>query len=800
MPELLSPELVNSIVGGYNADPFAVLGPHAVIMDDGPAIAIRTFLPWATRAQVVRPDGTLHEMWRVHPEGLFEAIIPGAKRFPYTLRLTDPVGGVVDLDDPYAFGPLLSDFDLHLIGEGNHYRTYEKLGAHLREVDSVRGVHFAVWAPNAERVSVIGNFNNWDGRVYPMRQHPVQGIWEIFLPGLGEGEVYKYEVRSRFHGYVVNKADPYGFYAELRPQTASVVADIDQYEWGDLAWREARRQTDWLHAPISIYEVHLGSWWRVNEEDHRPLTYREVAHQLVDYVKQMGYTHIELLPITEHPHDGSWGYQTIGYYAVTSRYGTPTDFMYFVDQCHQAGIGVFLDWVPAHFPKDIHGLNYFDGTHLYEHADPRLGEQPDWGTLVFNFGRNEVRNFLLSNALFWLDKYHIDGLRVDAVASLLYLDFSRQPGAWVPNRYGGRENLEAIDFLKRFNELVHLEHPDVLTMAEDSTSWPMVTRPTFLGGLGFDLKWDMGWMHDTLDYLALDPIYRRYHHELITFSMMYAFNEHYLLPLSHDEVVHLKKSMLNKIPGDGWQQFASLRTLYGYMFTHPGKKLLFMGADIGMRGEWNEIHSIDWHELQHDSHRKLQDYLRDLLHIYAREPALWEVDDSWGGFEWLSVNDAENSVVAYARYAKDPDDMVIVACNFTPRPRYDYTIPAPRDGYYREILNSDSEYYWGSNLGNSGGVAAQPHDLAPSGYGLRLTLPPLSTILLKPDPLPKPTSAPESEIGLAALRDSALVTIAPTHPTAVPIAAPLSAQAPALIKPRAARARKAMPEKGTAAE
>ncbi len=510
--------------------------------------------------------------------------------------------------------------------------------------------------------------------------------------------------------------------------------------------------------PNSSPDYALGSWRRALESDfglgtldegnpasivnrpssgaEQPLTYRELAHELVDYVKQMGYTHIELMPVSEHPLDALWGYQTVGYYAVTSRYGTPKDFMYFIDLCHQNGIGVFLDWVPAHFPKDVQGLNYFDGTHLYEHADPRLGEHPDWGTLVFNFGRSEVRNFLLSNALFWLDKYHIDGLRVDAVASLLYLDFSRQPGAWIPNRYGGRENLEAIDFLKRFNELVHLEHPDVLTMAEDSTDWPMVTRPTFLGGLGFDLKWNMGWMHDMLDYMAYDPIYRRYHHNLITFSLMYAFSENFLLPLSHDEVVHLKQSLLNKMPGDGWEQFANLRLLLGYMFTHPGKKLLFMGAEFGMRSEWSEERSLDWHELQNESHWKLQQYMHDLLHVYTTQPALSQVDSSWEGFQWLAANDNENSVIAFVRRAKDPNDMVVTICNFTPVTRQNYHLSVPRAGYYREILNSDADAYWGSNQGNMGGVEAVPDAWTESGYAVYVTLPPLSTLLLKPDRLP----------------------------------------------------------------
>ncbi len=739
----LSNETIASIVGGHNRDPFAVLGPHLAEQDGQPATVIRAFLPWAAAVQVVKQDVAQFEMWRIHPDGLFEAVVPGEGGFGYVLRATNVASDTVDLVDPYSFGPLLSDFDLHLIAEGTHYRTYEKLGAHIREVGGVWGVQFAVWAPDALCVSVIGNFNDWDGRVYPMRRHPVQGVWEIFLPGLGEGEAYKYEVKSQQHGYVADKADPYGFYAELRPQTASVVASLEGYAWDDGDWLGHRGERQALDAPMSIYEVHLGSWWRVMEESGlheggRPLTYRALAHQLVDYVKRMGYTHIELMPVSEHPLDASWGYQTVGYYSVTSRYGTPKDFMYLVDQCHQNGIGVFLDWVPAHFPKDIHGLNYFDGTHLYEHADPRLGEHPDWGTLVFNFGRNEVRNFLLSNALFWLDKYHIDGLRVDAVASLLYLDFSREPGAWVPNRYGGRENLEAIDFLKKFNELVHLEHPDVLTMAEDSTDWPMVTRPTFLGGLGFDLKWNMGWMHDMLDYMAYDPIYRRFHHNLITFSLMYAFSENYLLPLSHDEVVHLKKSLLNKMRGDGWQQFANLRTLLGYMFSHPGKKLLFMGAELGMRNEWSETRSLDWHELEHDSHQRFHQYAHDLLQLYRSQPALWQVDNSWEGFQWLAANDSENSMIAFVRRAAPrpgsyPDDMVVVVCNFTPVPRYNYRVPAPRAGYYREILNSDAEAYWGSNVGNAGGSQAVEDAWAESGYALNLTVGPLSVLMLKPE-------------------------------------------------------------------
>jgi 1,4-alpha-glucan branching enzyme len=729
-------------------------------MEDGTeGVAVRAMLPWAAEVKLALSSGSSLDMRRIHPDGLFEAIAPrNAIDGPqsYTLQATSHNGTMAHLLDTYAFGPLLTSFDLHLISEGQHYRTYEKLGAHVVKVGDVWGVHFAVWAPNAERVSVIGNFNNWDGRVHPMRFHPGAGIWEIFIPNLPEGEAYKYQIKPRGGGALVEKADPYGFYAEYRPRTSSIVFDIDRYQWTDGEWMQERGKRQALDAPISIYEVHLGAWKRV-PGGGRPTTtdgsvtetggwlnYRELAHDLVDYVKYMGFTHVELLPVSEHPFDGSWGYQTIGYYAPTSRYGDPADFQYFVDHMHRNGIGVFIDWVPAHFPRDPHGLGSFDGTHLYEHADPRLGAHPDWGTLIFNYGRNEVRNFLLSNALFWLDKYHIDGLRVDAVASMLYLDYSRPAGSWVPNRFGGRENLDAIDFLKRFNELVHMERADVLTMAEESTAWPMVTKPTFLGGLGFDLKWNMGWMHDTLDYFEHNPIHRRYHHNQITFSMMYAFSEQFLLPLSHDEVVHLKGSLLSKMPGDGWQQFANLRAMLGYMFTHPGKKLLFMGDEFGMRQEWSEARSIDWHEMDYESHRGLSNFVRDLGHLYRQEPALYEVDYSWEGFQWLAADDNENSVIAYARRARQHDEIVVV-CNFTPVVREGYRIPAPGPGYYRELLNSDASAYWGSNAGNTGGVHAMEEHWAQSGYVLNLTLPPLGVLILKRDHGEDVRTMPESE-------------------------------------------------------
>jgi len=732
---LLTEGEMDALAGAYHGQPFDVLGPHRYDIDGTMYLVVRAFRPDAKTVQVKMADAP-RPMDRIHPDGLFEAVIdPIPTDARYTLARTDYAGVVTDEYDPYSFGPILTDVDRRLLHEGAHVRGYDKLGAHVTRVDGVDGVAFAVWAPNALRVSVVGDFNGWDGRVHPMRNHADQGIWELFLPGLREGATYKYEIKSRVDGYMVTKADPYGFASEVRPQTASRVANLDAYRWGDEAWQtEGRAKHNALTAPISVYEVHLGSWrrrWDAAAHDASYLTYRELAEQLVDYVKGMGYTHIEFLPIAEHPFDGSWGYQITGYYAVTSRFGPPEDFMYLVDLCHQNGIGVFLDWVPAHFPKDQHGLNYFDGTHLYEHADPRQGEHADWGTLVFNFGRAEVRNFLLSNATFWLDKYHIDGLRVDAVASLLYLDYSRKDGEWIPNKYGGRENLEAIDFIRRFNELVHLDYPAVLTSAEDSTAWPMVTRPTYVGGLGFDLKWNMGWMHDVLEYMEQDPIYRRYHHNSLTFSLTYAFNENFILPLSHDEVVHLKKSMLDKMPGDAWQKFANLRTLYGYMYAHPGKKLLFMGGEFGQWTEWNEREALQWQLLDWPSHAGLQTYVRALNALYRDEAALHEADDSWEGFQWLEVRDNENSTLAFLRRAKDPDDELVIACNFTPVPRYDYRIGVPKPGRYTEILNSDAKGYWGSAVDTLGSVDSDEVGRGGFDRSISLTLPPLAVLIFR---------------------------------------------------------------------
>lgn len=627
--------------------------------------------------------------------------------------------------------PFLTEYDLHLFAEGNHLRSFEKLGAHLTEKDGKKGTHFAVWAPNAREVSVIGDWNQWKVGADPMEFRKEAGLWECFLPGVKQGSLYKYAIRSWNNDFRGEKADPYAFAAELVPQTASRVWDISGYKWKDSEWLRSRPKKHALDAPISIYEVHLGSWMRQSEQGDRWMTYREIAPKLAEYAKRMGYTHIEFLPLTEHPFYGSWGYQTVGYFAPTSRYGTPQDMMFMIETLHQNGIGVILDWVPAHFPRDGHGLGYFDGTHLYEHADPRKGLHVDWGTFIFNFGRREVSNFLISNAIFWLEQYHIDGLRVDAVASMLYLDYGRQGGDWVPNQYGGRENLEAINFLRRFNEVVFAECPDVLTIAEESTAWPMVSRPTYLGGLGFSLKWNMGWMHDMLDYIEKDPIYRTYHHNKLTFGMMYAFSENFLLPFSHDEVVHLKKSMLDKMPGDLWQKFANLRLLYGFMTGHPGKKLLFMGGEFGQWKEWNHDVSLDWHLLESAEHRGLQKWVEDLNALYCSTPALHQIDFDPAGFEWIDCNDSQRSLISFIRWGKKTNEAVVFVCNFTPVPRSEYRIGIPFGGFWQEVLNSDAENYGGSGMGNLGGVTADEISFHGRSHSLSLTLPPLSVVILK---------------------------------------------------------------------
>jgi 1,4-alpha-glucan branching enzyme len=626
--------------------------------------------------------------------------------------------------------PLLSDDDLYLFNEGSHYSLYEKLGAHPMIVNGVNGTYFAVWAPNARQVFVIGDFNGWNKTSHPLRSRGNSGIWEGFIPGIGQGSIYKYYIVSQYRNYRVEKADPFAFFSETPPKTASIVCDLS-YTWGDQDWAGKRRGRNALDAPISIYEVHLGSWRRVPEEGNRYLTYRELAPRLAEHVKKMGFTHVEFLPVMEHPFYGSWGYQTTGYFAPTSRYGTPQDFKYLIDYLHQHNIGVILDWVPSHFPNDEHGLAYFDGTHLYEHEDPRQGIHPDWNSFIFNYGRDEVCSFLLSSALFWLDKYHIDGLRVDAVASMLYLDYGRKQGEWIPNKYGGHENLEAIDFLRRFNQIVYQEYPDVQTVAEESTAWPMVSRPTDIGGLGFGLKWDMGWMHDTLEYMCKNPIYRKYHQNNLTFRMIYAFFENFILPLSHDEVVHGKGSLLGKMPGDDWQKFANLRLFFGYMYAQPGKKLLFMGGEFGQWQEWRHEESLEWHLLEYLPHYGLQRWVSDLNRLYRSQPALYQVDFEHGGFEWVDCSDFEQSVVSLIRKGHTAEDMLLAVCNFTPVTHFKYSIGVPQSGFWRELLNSDATEYGGSGQGNMGGVEATPTPLHGRPYSITFVLPPLAIVFFK---------------------------------------------------------------------
>jgi 1,4-alpha-glucan branching enzyme len=718
------------IVQAEHSDPFSVLGAHPIDLKGKPGIAIRAFLPEAKMVWVVPADGADPvSMRRVEGTDFFEAQFPGqSELFPYRLRLVNRFGQTSEGPDPYSFMPVLSDPDLYLFGEGNNFLSYQMMGAHLITWQGAAGVLFAVWAPNAQRVSVVGDFNGWDGRRHPMRLRPGAGTWELFVPGLGEGTVYKYEIKTG-DGHVLLKADPQAFSAEVRPRTASVVWDICKHQWNDTAWVQERSLRDALHSPVSIYEVHLGSWMRV-PADNGFLSYRDLAEKLCAYVTQQGFTHVELLPITEFPFDGSWGYQVTGYYAPSSRFGTPDDFQYFVDYLHQHGIGVIMDWVPAHFPKDEYGLSNFDGTALYEYADDRLGEHKAWGTKVFNYGRNEVRQFLISNVLFWLDQYHIDGIRVDAVAAMIYLDFGRDD--WVPNLYGGRENLEAMAFLRRLNEKVYELHPGTVTIAEESSDFPGVSRPTYLGGLGFSFKWNMGWMHDTLDYIALDPIYRKYYHQNLTFGLMYAFSENFVLPISHDEVVHLKHAMADKMPGDLWQKMANLRLYYGFMWTHPGKKLLFMGQDFGQWREWSEERSLDWHLLEQEPHRAIQRWVADLNRNYCAERSLWEQDYEWSGFEWIDPNDWEHSILSFIRRAKDPADYLVVVANFTPVVREGYRVGVPELRRYQELLNSDSEYYYGGNVGNGLGLEAERFAWQSQPYSVVMTVPPLAIVILKP--------------------------------------------------------------------
>ncbi len=626
---------------------------------------------------------------------------------------------------------LFTEQDIYLFKEGSHFNLYNKLGSHILSVDGIEGTYFAIWAPNAEKVSVMGDFNQWNKDSHPLEvREDGSGIWEGFIPGISHGATYKYRLVSRYNHYRVDKGDPYAFRWECPPKTASMVWDL-HYEWGDREWMKNRHRFNALDAPFAIYEVHLGSWRRVPEEGNRFLTYREIAPYLVEYVKEMGFTHVEFLPVMEHPFYGSWGYQTIGYFAPTARYGTPQDFMYLINYLHQHGIGVILDWVPSHFPDDEHGLAYFDGTYLYEHADPKKGYHPDWKSYIFNHGRNEVRAFLISSGLFWLERYHVDGLRVDAVASMLYLDYGRKDGEWIPNEHGGRENIKAITFIERFNEAVYRAHPDAQTIAEESTAWPMVSRPTYVGGLGFGMKWNMGWMHDTLEYFSKDPLYRKYHHHQLTFSIWYAFFENFVLPLSHDEVTYGKGALIGKMPGDEWQKNANLRLLYGYMYGHPGKKLLFMGGESGQWKEWSHEESLEWHALQYPPHQEVQRWVKDLNHLYRNEPALYEFDFRQEGFEWIDFRDWEGSIISFLRRGRSTEDTFLVVCNFTPVPRYNYRVGVPRDGFWSEVLNSDAKIYGGSGHGNFGGSKASAIPSHGKPRSLSLTIPPLGVLFFK---------------------------------------------------------------------
>jgi len=730
----VSPDL-NALLRGQEADPFKWLGPH--LDRDRQRLVVRLFRPGAASVELLlrHPRELTLPMTRQHELGLFDVEIPGVDSLDggidYRFRVRSESGVDAVVDDPYRFGRVISDYDLHLFGEGTLREVYDRLGAHPMTLGGVDGVHFGIWAPNAQRVSIIGDFNEWDGRAHPMRRLVPSGVWELFVPDLAEGERYKFEVRTTA-GHLLHKIDPYGRFFEVPPRSAAIVCRTSGYAWGDDAWMKARAAgSAWLDRPMSTYEVHLASWKRVPEEGNRSLTYHELADQLVPYVKEMGFTHIEMLPVLEHPFSGSWGYQVTGFYAPTSRHGTPHGFKYFVDACHQAGIGVVLDWVPGHFPKDAHGLARFDGTALYEHEDPRQGEHQDWGTLVFNYGRNEVRNFLLSSALYWLEEYHLDGLRVDAVASMLYLDYSREAGQWVPNRFGGRENLEAVQFLQQLNTLTHVEAPGTITVAEESTAWPSVSRPVHLGGLGFTYKWNMGWMHDTLKFTARDPVHRRWAQNEITFSMLYAFTENFILPYSHDEVVHGKRSMLDKMPGDPWQKAATLRTLYAFMYAHPGKKLLFMGDEIGQWREWNSEGSLDWDLLPHFPHDGIRAVVRELNDLYAQRPALFELDFDPQGFQWIDGSDAEHSVLAFMRRGRSPDTIVACVFNWTPVVRGGYNVGVPEAGTWRVVLNTDDERWGGSGAGTMGTIEASGEAAHGFGQSLPLTLPPLGALLLE---------------------------------------------------------------------
>lgn len=723
---------LDRIIQSDHHDPFLVLGYHVLEHDLGKAI-IRTFLPHAASVRLLLGEDRL-DMYKMRDDGLFEVIIAAGDQPPaYRFEATCADGSVTTLHDPYRFLPLLSEFDRHLFNNGTHYELYNKLGAHPVVADGVEGTVFRVWAPAARRVSVIGDFNYWDGRVHQMRVLSSSGIWELFIPGVGSGVAYKFEIRTA-NMDLLEKADPFQFLAELRPKSASIVWDIERYDWHDQDWQAGRGKGTPYSEPMAIYEVHPGSWQRDPAEPSRFLSFREMAETLIPYVKEMGFTHIELMPVMEHPLDESWGYQVTGYYAVSSRFGTPQDFMYFVDRCHQNGIGVILDWVPSHFPTDGHSLSRFDGTALYEHEDPRQGAHPEWGTMIFNYGRMEVSNFLLAGALFWFDKFHLDGLRVDAVASMLYLDYARRDGEWVPNRYGTKENLEAIEFLKHLNTIIYGRFPHALMIAEESTSFYGVSKPADQGGLGFGFKWNMGWMNDTLQYFATDPLYRKYHHNALTFSLLYAFTENFILPLSHDEVVHGKRSLLGKMPGDRWQQFANLRLLLLFMWMHPGKKLLFMGDEFGQISEWYCKVSLDWHLVeQEDLHRQTQTFVKVLNHLYRDNPALWQIDFSYEGFRWLDFKDVDNSIVAFARFAENREDHLVCLLNFTPQVHHDYRLGVPEQVAYREIFSSDRGEFGGSGVDNPQVKLAVAEPFGEAPCHIRVTVPPLGGIVLRPE-------------------------------------------------------------------
>ena len=729
----LSSDELRSLVELKHRSPHSVLGMHALEGNSG--VVVRAFLPDVAKVEVqpLGGQGTPgFELQRIHDAGVFEGAVSTANGvYAYELVLTDGQGNVHRTRDPYSFLPTLSEEELYLFGKGDERRAYEKLGSQLRTIDGVAGASFAVWAPNAQRVSVVGDFNGWDGRRHLMRSLGSSGVWELFVPGVGEGAHYKFEIRNH-HGRIGLKTDPYGFFFEVPPKNAAIVWNNRKFKWTDREWMAKRRKTDPLRSPVSIYELHLGSW-RKKSKSESP-GYRELAETLIAYLKEMDFTHVEFMPVAEHAYYPSWGYQVTGFYAPTSRYGTPEDFQFLVNALHEAGIGVIVDWVPAHFPRDDWALARFDGTALYEHEDPRKGAHQDWGTLIFNYGRHEVVNFLIANALFWCERFHIDGLRVDAVASMLYLDYSRKHGEWIPNKYGGRENLEAIDFLRQFNHLVHTEFPGVMTIAEESTAWPQVTRPPYVGGLGFSFKWNMGWMHDTLEYFKRDPVYRKYHQNDLTFAMIYHHHENFILPLSHDEVVHGKGALLARMPGDDWRRFANLRTLLGYQWLFPGKNLLFMGGEIGQSGEWNANNEVSWRLLEAGPyHKGTQQFVRDLNKLYLAEPCLWESDYDAGGFVWIDASDHENSVLSFLRQEPDRASEIVVILNLTPVPRYKYRLGLPRPGKWLEVLNSDAAAYGGSNVGNLGGVTAEEAECHNQPCSAEFTLPPLSIIAFRPE-------------------------------------------------------------------